>query len=147
MSYDDVDGSVGCGNTPNCYKGKTRLGRLEFLFGLVLIAIIFYLMIRLYANLFPIDIYGINYLIGKSAPELLLIIFIARLRDTGWSIYLVLILIPVFLLSTRNLVVYMNLNDISKLEGMGILFIQIIPALLFLVVLGCLITFRSESNK
>lgn len=95
----------------NCYKKDSQIGRLEFVFGLVLIAILSSILFWAYSSLVSIDIHQENYLIGKSCLELIIYvasmpIFAARLRDMEWPTYIVLLLIPMWLFSTRNLIIY-----------------------------------------
>lgn len=136
----------------NCYKKDSQIGRLEFVFGLVLIAILSSILFWAYSSLVSIDIHQENYLIGKSCLELIIYvasmpIFAARLRDMEWPTYIVLLLIPMWLFSTRNLIIYMHLNNIESIKSPVIFYVEVTLGLGFLVVLASMLFLRTASNK
>ena len=136
----------------NCYKKDGRIGRMEFIFGLVLISILSLMVFWAYSSLVSIDIYQEKYLIGKSCLELIFClasmpIFAARLRDIEWPTYIVLLLIPMWLFSTRNMIIYMYLKNIELVESPVMFYVEMAFGVGSLVVLLGMLFFRTASNK
>ena len=134
------------------YRRNARLSRKEFLLGLILFMATSFVVFSIYSYAISIETYQTKYLIGKSILELILYIammpiFAARLKDMNWPTYLVLFLVPMWLFTTRNLVIYMNLNDIEHIRSPLILYAESGLGIIFLAVLGCMLLFRSASNN
>lgn len=136
----------------DCYRNKSSLSRKEFLFGYMLILFLSIIIFWLYISFSPVEGNEISYLIGKSILELLVIltfipIFAARFRDIGWPPYFVLLLIPIWLFTTRNLIIYMKLNSINTFESPYIMYIEVISAVVLLITFACMLFIRGASSK
>ncbi len=135
----------------SCYWSSSKLNRLEFFIATVIISIISIGLFWVYSSLVSIEHYQVKYLMGKSIFELIICIamipiYIARLRDMNWPIYIAYGVIPVWLFTTRNLIIYMSLNNIKIFKSPVIFYTEIILGLLFLSVFIFMLFFR-PANK
>ena len=135
-----------------CYRQKCRLSRIEFLFGFVLISFLSLVTFWVYTSFVSIEKYQTSYLVGKSLIELLVYVLLmpiiaGRFRDIGWSPYFVLLLIPIWLFTARNLIIYMKLKNIPSFNSPVIFYVEIISAVVLLITLVCMLLFKADSNK
>ena len=120
--------------------------------GTLILSLIFASVVWIYHRQYTPNETGLSYLIGKSVIELIFNIFafplyIARLRDLGWSPYLAILFLIGWLFQTRNVVIYMLLNGIESWEGFGSIILEGATSLVVAVLLGCMLLIKSTPNK
>jgi len=136
----------------DCYRPNARLNRTEFIFSWALFVLLAYALFLVFSSIVSIEIYPVKYLIGKSILELILYlvmipICMARLRDITWPTYIAYGVIPVWLFTTRNLIIYMHLNDIEAFQSVIMFYVELTLAIMFLFILICIFLVKSNSNQ
>jgi uncharacterized membrane protein YhaH (DUF805 family) len=133
------------------YKSGEKLNRIEFLAGQILISSVFIAVNWLYLILYEESQIDVAYLIGKSLlvivlSILLLPLLIARLRDMGWNPLWSILVFPTQLVQTRNLVIYMELNEIESISSLTFFAVEALFTLIFLVLFICMLIVKSAPN-
>jgi len=130
------------------YKSKVKLNRVEFFVGQVLFSAVSIAVLWLHYNLYGLGQVDASYLIGKSflgfvLSLLILPLFLARLRDMGWNLYLALLIFPSQIVNTRNLIIYMEVKGVESLNSLTFFMVELAVSLMFLILFACMLFVKS----